>query len=209
MVAAEYRIRKRELERIIGRVPPLPRPKVYLEQYGSPPHLVSRLLWVAAFTYDDIMGLEVADLGSGTGRIGLAAALLGARRVLMVEIDREALKIAWEWSKKLKVDGKVDPMCYDVRKLHLPRLVDVVVQNPPFGIHLRGADMIFLKKAIEISNVVYSIHKVEAVQHIMDKVRGLGRKAEIIFRETILIPWIYDFHTKLKHEVKVVAIRVS
>lgn len=201
-------MRKRDLERIIGSIPGFLHPKVELEQYVSPPHLVSRLIWIAAFTFNDVYGKRIADLCSGTGRLGLAAALLGARLVLMVDIDAEAVRISWEQAKKLGLDMVVDVVCSDVRRLSLSRMFDVVVQNPPFGVKRRGADLEVLSVSMNLARVVYSVHKSETKHHVIKWVESRGGTATVLFEETILLPKIYEFHYKLRHEVKVAVIRV-
>jgi putative methylase len=49
----------------------------------------------------------------------------------------------------------VDFLCADVKNLYLKKKFDVCIMNPPFGIQRKGADRIFLKKAFEISDVVW------------------------------------------------------
>ena len=62
------------------------------------------MLYIAAYTNNDIIGKRVLDLGCGTGRLGLGAAFLGAETVLGVDIDKSALKVAVENSKKNRFD---------------------------------------------------------------------------------------------------------
>lgn len=45
------------------------KPKIKLEQYITTPHLASHTLYTAQFSFDDIEGKEVLDLGIGTGRL--------------------------------------------------------------------------------------------------------------------------------------------
>jgi len=202
-------IKKRELEIFIGKIGDYICPKVHLEQYVSPPHLVSRLLWIAFLSFNDISGKKIIDLGAGTGRIGLSAAYMGADEVYLVEVDYHALRQAWEYAKKFKLDHIVNPICADVSCFCLRRKIDVALQNPPFGVHRRGADMLFLHKALELADTVYSIHKKEGLDFIIDRIKSICRGFEFLFEEIIVIPKIYDFHEKFRHRVNVVAIRVS
>ena len=201
--------RKRDLERVIGSIPPHPSPRVELEQYATPPHVASRLLWIAAFTYDDVFDREVVDLGAGTGRLGLAAALLGARRVLLVDVDPKALRIALEHGERLGVSEVLDALASDVRALALRKArFDVAIQNPPFGVHRRGADVEFLLMAMSLARVVYTIHKTSSVDYVVRRAVRAGWRVEKLFSDVILIPPIYAFHEERAHRVDVTALRV-
>jgi len=205
----ERGLRKRDLERIIESIPSFSHPKVELEQYVSPPHLVSRLIWIAAFTFNDIYGRRIIDVCSGTGRLGLAAAILGANQVLMVDIDKKAIEISWEQAKRLGLENVVDVVCSDVRRFNLSRRFDVAVQNPPFGVKRKGADLEVLSASMNLAKVIYSIHKSETKNYIIRWVKSKGGTVNVLFEETILLPKIYEFHYKLRHEVRVAVIRVS
>lgn len=54
-------------------------PKIKLEQYTTSPHIAACILHTAQFTYGDIKGKIVADLGCGSGVLSIGAAILGAK----------------------------------------------------------------------------------------------------------------------------------
>ncbi|MCX7981519.1 MAG: 50S ribosomal protein L11 methyltransferase [Syntrophales bacterium] len=62
-------------------------------------------------------GERVLDVGTGTGILGIAAAKLGAKGVLCVDIDRQAIEIARENVNINQVDGVVKVEYQDVRNL--------------------------------------------------------------------------------------------
>lgn len=62
-------------------------------------------------------GERVLDVGTGTGILGIAAAKLGAKGVLCVDIDRQAIEIAKENVKINQVEGLVKVEYRDVRTL--------------------------------------------------------------------------------------------
>ena len=200
---------KKALEIFVSGIPSIPEPKVSLEQYASPPHLVSRLLWIAEMVFGDVVERKVIDLGSGTGRLGLAAAYLGAMYVLMMELDLALARVSWDYAKTMGFGGMTDVICGDARLPPLRRAFDTAIQNPPFGVHKRGADVVFLKAALSLARVVYSVHKAETIDFIVSKVREMGGYAEPLFEEEVLIPSIMNFHFKRRHRVKVVVVRVA
>lgn len=53
-------------------------PQFQLEQYRTTPEIAAHMLYTIHQTYDDIENKLVADLGCGTGMLGIAAAALGA-----------------------------------------------------------------------------------------------------------------------------------
>ena len=93
-IAQKRLVRKRDLERVLSKIEAHPLPKVYLEQYTTPSSVVAETLYLAAYVYDDIIGKTVVDLGCGTGRLAIGAALLGARETFGVDVDKVAVNMA-------------------------------------------------------------------------------------------------------------------
>ena len=77
--------------------PHFPDPKITLEQYGTSPELASSIIHYA-YTHGDI-GLphsSVLDLGCGTGVLAIGCGIVGSKRILCVDCDDEAIRIAKE-----------------------------------------------------------------------------------------------------------------
>ncbi|MEM1508526.1 MAG: METTL5 family protein [Thermofilaceae archaeon] len=200
-------LRKKILEILISRIPSYPQPRVELEQYVTPPHLASRILWIAAF-YHDLEG-TIIDLGAGTGRLGLGAAILGAPHVILVDIDAKALRVALAAARSLGVEAYVDTVCVEASKFEASRNARCVIQNPPFGVHKKGVDIEFLRNALRLAPTVFSIHKVESLDYVLAKCKEMGYSPEILFEEVIRLPPTMSHHRKKSHKVRVAAIRVS
>lgn len=202
-------MKRKLLEQLLNRIPPHPHPRVELEQYTTPTTVAATLLWIAEFHHGDLADKKVLDLGCGTGRLGIGAALLGAEYVVMVDVDELSLNIVKEAARKFRVDARIDLLNADAA--HLPfrreRVFSTVVQNPPFGVHRRGLDLVFLNAACTHSSAVYSLHKRSSEEFIINKLRELGFSGEVIFRESICIPPMFFFHRKRKHCFEVSAIR--
>lgn len=136
-------------------------PKIRKEQYATDADVAADMLW-EALMQGDIDGKIVADLGAGTGILGLGALLLGAQKVFFVEEDGDALEIAKENLKLLEEEYELGESVFIVDKVeHFNEKVDVVIENPPFGTKEKHADKIFLEKAFSIASIVYSLHKTE------------------------------------------------
>ena len=118
----------RELEIKLQTLDTHPRPKVALEQYTVPANLAARILFRACYEFGDIEHKSVADLGTGTGRLALGAAMLGAEYVVGVDLDPLALKVAVK--NCARMGSKADWVLTDIDTLRGP--VETVVMNPPF-----------------------------------------------------------------------------
>ncbi|MEM3506122.1 MAG: METTL5 family protein [Candidatus Bathyarchaeia archaeon] len=199
-------MRKRKLEILLEKVLPNPSPKLLLEQYTIPAKTAAEVLFIANKVYNDIEGKKVIDLGCGTGRLAIGAAILGAKEVFGVDIDPISIKIARKNANGLQV--KINLIVGDIECIRND--FDTVLMNPPFGSWRRGVDIIFLKKAIEISKVAYSLHKRDkkSREYILKKVKEFGAKIDKVYELEMIIPCIFNFHRKKRYPVKVDLYRV-
>lgn len=197
----------KKLEITLSRLEQHPNPKPSLEQYPTPAGLAIKILR-AAYVKGDIQGKTVFDLGCGSGVFSIGAALLGADYVVGVDVDREALEVAKLNAEKTGVEKRVDWILADVRWFNLASRGDTVIQNPPFGVQRRGADRVFLDKALEIGHVAYTIHKAETDEFIRSYVENRGGRIEEVYLAEIVIPHIFSFHRKPRRRVKIHVYRV-
>ena len=184
---------------------PHPNPRIRLEQYTIPANIAADILFLAAFVHRDIVGKTVVDLGTGTGRLAVGAASLGARQITAIDIDSAAIQIARENAKTAMVEidwvvGDLDTIC---------GRFDTVIMNPPFGTKQRHLDKVFLKKAIQIGSVAYSLHKSATREHVLRYLKRSGCKVDAIHEYTLDIPRMFEHHRKRKYPVKVDCYRVK
>ena len=195
---------KKDLAIILSAIEGFKEPIAELEQYMTPSEIAAELLWIA-FMDENIKGKEVIDLGCGTGIFAFGAALLGAKYVIGYDIDKKALKIARK-NKKI-IEGTKIPISKirfiqkDVKDIK--RKCDTVIMNPPFGVQKKGADRVFLKKAFEISKVVYSIHKQGSDKFLKAFSKEHGFKAIRLGKRTFVLKPTMHFHEKFRYPVKV------
>jgi len=199
-------MRKKQLGIILSQLAPSSRPKLRWEGYTLDAESASWMGYVAAVTHDDVRGKKVVDLGCGSGILAIAASLLGAIWVVGVDIDRDAVRVARENAKK--VGAEVDLAIADIRSVvgHF----DTTLMNPPFGSWRRGADIEFLRKALAISDVVYSLHKgSESVRDFLKReIPQIGGRIDKVYETQIIIRRTYDFHRKRRYPVKVNLYRI-
>jgi putative methylase len=202
-------VRKLDLERALQQVEPHPSPKAFLEQYTIPVDVASEFLFLAAYANDDIMGKTVVDLGCGSGRLSVGAALLGAREAVGVDIDRLSVKKARENADRLSLTSKLNWVAGDIDALR--GRFDTALQNPPFGVQKRSADRRFLLKALQLAPRVYSLHKAGEANRAFIKrfIEANGGKVTSIFQMSFSIPRMFKFHTERRHEVDVDLYRIE
>lgn len=211
-------IRKLDLEQFLCRIKPHPFPSVILEQYTTPAYVAATMLYLATYTYNSIIDKRILDLGCGTGRLALGSAFLGADSVVGVDIDKLAVKLAKKNTKKLGFSEKVDYIVGD------PNVItgkfDTAIQNPPFGVQKRGADRVFLEKALQVADTVFSLHnhpftnepllkqlkpnagllQVKPSPFISRFVESHDGKIEAVYAISLAIPRMFAFHTEKRSE---------
>lgn len=202
-------IKKRHLEMALQSIPPFKNPQAELEQYKTPALIAADILW-NAHSLGDIEGLKVVDLACGTGIFSIGAALLGAREVVGVDTDPDAIETARKEVENRGLGELIKFVRSDVRDFN--EKGETVIQNPPFGAqkaHRKDADRVFISKAIEIAPVVYSFHLKDTFDFVVRYIKDHGGLVTHTFNYRFPIPRIYDFHEKEEVLVDVVVVRVE
>ena len=183
-------MKRSELIRILDRLESFPHPDPAEEQVRTPAENAAELLGEAK-ARDDLAGRIVADLGAGTGTLAVGAALLGATRVIAVERDPGALRVAEENARTLGVE--VEWREESVDRFREP--VDTVVMNPPFGAQRRGADTSFWATAFTVaSRAVYAFSLSQSRTFIERRAVASGARIE----SCRAVPWVLP-HTFAHH----------
>jgi len=200
---------KGQLAIVLSTLEPFNRGKVSQEQYSTDAEIAATIIKQAEML-GDVEGKEIADLGAGTGILGLGTMLTGAKKVVFVEKDPEALDICIRNYEKLKseslVSGKVEFRQNDINEVNLK--VDTVIQNPPFGTREAHADKKFLEKAFTIANVVYSFHKTSTSAFVKKFSDDKNFKATHQFDFEFPLKKQYSHQTKKIHRIQVSCFRI-
>ena len=169
--------------------PDFENPKPELEQYSTPVDIAIDI--IKKINSRGLLSGKVADLGCGTGRLAIGASILEGE-VTGFEIDETALDIATNYSEKNNLDIKW--ICSAVE--NITEEFDTVIMNPPFGSQRPGADRIFLEKALEISDQIWTIHMAETRSFIEKLVDERGGKIEMGYEFDFPITRSMPFHNK-------------
>ena len=199
-------MRKKQLEIILSQLAPNPKPKLKWEGYTLDAESAAQMAYAAAWRNNDIYGKKVIDLGCGSGILAIAASLLGAEWVVGVDIDKEAVKAARTNAEKVRV--YINFVVGNIQCVN--GHFDTTLMNPPFGSWEQGMDIRFLEKALEISNVVYSLHKRSNTVRafLRRKILQIGGRIDQVHEMEIIILRTYKFHRKAKYPVKVDLYRI-
>ncbi len=196
-------VKRRALAIALQKLEPLPEPRARLEQYQTPADIAADVIF-KAYGMRDIRDRIVADLGCGNGILAVGAASLGARRVLAVDVDPEAIDVAKENASSLGVDTEF--LIMDVEDF--AEEVDTVLMNPPFGAQRKHADTPFLETALRCAKVSYTFHNAETRDYIIKTVQRLRGSPELLSTYKFRLPHTHPFHRKDSEEIEVDLYRI-
>ncbi len=179
-------------------------PKRVLEQYRTPPEIATTMAYRTLFHNCKFC----IDLGTGTGMLAYASAIVLGSYVVGVDIDDDALldaKRSVLYSRLI-----VDFVQGDVSSLPFRDCMRMccVVQNPPFGLVKRGYDSLFVKAAASLHpKAILSIHHAKTNQEFLSSLYGrFGYTIRIIAEESFLIPQMYEMHRRKTFYTRVLII---
>jgi len=187
---------------VLSRLEGFKIPKVRAEQYTTDSEIAADALWKGLYL-GDIRQKVIADLGCGTGILGIGALLLGAKQVYFVDNDKEAIEMT---ETNIK-NAKSEDFSYELINKDVSEVVikaDVVIMNPPFGVKKRHADRAFLEMAFKLGTIVYCFSKSENKGFIEAFARNNGFGVSHI--------WDYDFplkRTMSYHKRRIYRVKVS
>jgi putative methylase len=171
--------KKSQLEIVLSKLKVFSKPELNLEQYPLDGRTASDMLWIA-FQAGNIEHKTVADLGCGTGILGIGALLLGAKKVYFLDKSEAAVRIAKEnlqiIENALSIELKNKSLFLIGDITNFDTKVQTVIQNPPFGTKTEHIDRIFLEKAMQVSDNIYSLHKTSTLDFIrrFSEKKGFG-----------------------------------
>jgi len=201
---------KSELAVVLSKLKGFKSPQVRLEQYPMDSEIGASVLW-NAYLLGDIEGKVIVDLGCGTGILGIATLLLGATNVLFVDSDERAILLAKTNHSKVKSEynevGIAKFICQDIKHLNIK--ADVVIQNPPFGTKVRHSDILFLKKAIETAQIVYSFHKSETKLFLEQFTARNNARITHVWDFKFPLKTVFEFHRRKIHRINVSCFRLA
>jgi len=196
---------KKQLEITLSKLSDYDSKSPGLEQYTTPGSVAAELAW-AANSEGDVYDKTICDMGCGNGILGIAALLLGARKVIFVDIDAEAVKTTKKNIQSLGFKnyeiihgniGDIDVYC------------DTVFMNPPFGVQTKGLDITFFQAAMNAARKIYAVYKEGGYDYIQ-KTAGLrGFSCEEIAKKELMLKKQFTYHKSRIARTGIVLIKIS
>jgi predicted RNA methylase len=191
-------------------------PKDYLEQYQTSPQISGEIFhYILNKFQDEISNMKIGDLGCGNGILGISAALIGCKDVVLFDIDEEIIDIAKQNVNNLELQNCIQIILCDVNQIKnwkcLYKKFDIIVTNPPFGIRSQnGADVEFLKCAVNLSNqFVYSLHKFSTFNFLKKFYEKNNINDVNGFKIEYDLPKSYKFHKKNNKVIDVLCLEAN
>lgn len=180
------------------------------EQYATDSEIAAEVLWHAHMV-GDLKDSEIADLGCGTGILGIGALILGAKFVHLVDDDESALGLL---RNNIKFVEDELELSFDYNIVHndisgFNKKVDLVLENPPFGTRVKHADREFLRHAFTISNKIYTFHKSETHGFIAKFAKDNNYKVTNCFEFSFPLKQTHPHHIKKLHRIPVSCFRLE
>ena len=199
-------MKQRQLEILLQKVPAPTKPKPAWEQYQTPATIAADILFTA-FQWGDIENKIVIDLGCGTGIFAVGAAILGAKKVLGFDVDKNVITLAEEYAKTKNLH--IEFSAQDVKAVDTA--CDTLLMNPPFGAQKsnQNADRRFIEKGFDLSDIMYSLHLKKTVPFLEKMIKALN--GEITLQKDYIFPikWMFEFHQKQVVTYDVTLLRIA
>ncbi len=195
---------KKQLAMLLSELETFDDSKTGLEQYQTDCEIAAEILWDLEMN-GEIEGKVIADFGCGNGIFGIGCLILNAEKVHFVDVDDEAIKICTSNIHKMK---EIHHSQFDFEVFHgdvkkFDKKADIVIQNPPFGVKKEHADREFLLKAMETSEKIISMHKIESKTFIEKLSRDNGFEAKLIKKIKFPLKKIKGYHKRKVYHVDV------
>lgn len=194
---------KQSLAIFLSKLKIFSEPKIKLEQYPTDSEIGADLIW-NAYMQGDIEGKKVIDLGAGTGILGIAALILGAKEVHFVEIDKDTIKILNE-----NIPPEYSPKIHQIDIKETKITGDTVIMNPPFGAKKKHADKEFLEIAIKTAPITYSLHKKDESRFLEKFTKDNKTKITHRWNYSFPLKASYKHHKKKIERIETIAIRIK
>jgi len=192
-IFAYKKYEKKELEIFLQKIPDFEKPKPTLEQYITPAEIAADIIFTAA-QLGDIENKIILDLGCGTGMFSAGSYLSGAKKVIGVDIDKEAIEKAKQFAKENRLN--IEFIEKDVKDIDFT--CDTIIMNPPFGAQKSNirADRKFIEKGFQLADVIYSLHLSKTIPFIQKMISSL--KGNIVFSKKYILRMkkSLEFHEK-------------
>jgi predicted RNA methylase len=196
-------MKKKELEIKLSFIKDFLDKKPSLEQYTTPSKNAADLLWTA-YMNDDIEDKIIIDAGCGNGILGIGALMLGAKKVIFLDIDKRAVKTTNETLTELRFNNfeAINSNIFDYHEK-----AEVLITNPPFGVQKPGSDKDFLMKCSQLADTIYLVYKGNGLK-ILQKLFP-DKNIKLIKNDKLILKKQFTYHTQNKARTKIILAKIE
>ena len=188
---------------MLSGLEPHPCDSVEMEQYTTDGDLAARWLADIAAFGDLTEDCKVADLGAGSGVLGLGALAMGADSSILVEADQTACDVAMSNAESIGVADSVEVIRATLGSDPIDLgSTDVVISNPPWGRQTPKADRPFLEAILSTGVLAHVLHSAEA-SHIQPLFEDAGWAVERYGEADFALPAAYSHHSRQRGRTRV------
>lgn len=217
-------IKKSDLMTVLQELESFTHPKIQWEQYPTDSVAASDWIMHMVAETQDLKNSLVVDLGCGPGTLTIGLLLMGVSDIVAVDIDSEALDICSRNLKRLDLVQNVLLLQKDMRnwtesdssailskKEELGLDSIAVVSNPPFGTKKKGADILFLEKALSFADVIYSLHLAQdSIRDFLQrKIPQLGGRITARYQLSLFLKPTYLGHKEKNRKIQTDLYRIE
>jgi len=192
--------KNKHLAILLSLLPQHKEKRLELEQYTTPGDLAAR--WINEinnFSEERISNFEVIDLGCGNGVLGFGCALMGAKKVTMIDCDLEAIEIAKKGKgvlfEKVNLNTEINYVHALIGKdeIKIPNNC-LIISNPPWGTQKHKADRPILELMFKSNAKEIHIMHTSKITHLLPFANQHGWTEKKMFRTNFILPAIYQHH---------------
>lgn len=129
------------------------------------------------------------------------------------DIDPSAIALSSKNAADCDISDRCDFILCDIKNINESvcfKKFDTVIMNPPFGTRDKGADLMFIKTALNMAcNAVYSLHKTSTRKFILRTAKKLGVYCKVIGEVRFNLEQSYKFHKQDSVDIQVDLVRFS
>ena len=202
--------KNKHLAILLSLLPQHKEKRLELEQYTTPGDLAAR--WINEInnaTTNDISNLEIIDLGCGNGVLGFGCALMGARKIMMIDCDNDAINVAKNGKEvlfekvNLKSEIKFIHATIGKDEIQIPDN-SLIISNPPWGTQKRKADRPILELMFKSNAKEIHIMHTSKITHLLPFANEHGWVEKKMFRTNFILPAIYQHHKQKSSSTEII-----
>jgi putative methylase len=202
--------KRKHLAILLSLLPQQEKRNLELEQYTTPGDLASK--WIHGIynsRENGFSNLNIIDIGCGNGVLGLGCALMGAKKLTLIDSDKEAIKVAKKshlmLSENVNLDTEIDFINSHIGKdsIKIPNN-SLIISNPPWGTQKHKSDRPILDSIFNSNTEEIHIMHTNKNSHLIPFAKEHGWDAIKMIEADFMIPALYQHHKQKNSTTEII-----